>query len=31
MTTCAENRKNSVKAENNESFIYMLFKLFVQV
>jgi len=30
ITTFAENNKNSVHAENNKSFIYMLFKLYVQ-
>jgi len=31
ITTFAENGKNSVNAEKNESFTYMLFKLYVQV
>jgi len=31
ITILLTERKNSVDAENNESFIYMLFKLYVQV
>jgi len=31
ITTFAENGKNSLNAENNSLFIYMLFKLYLQV